>query len=781
MGYYKMDKIMLDKLEFNKIQQQLAERAHSEGGMRLALGLYPADNLQETIMRLNETQEAMDLLHYGEPAFLSSLKPVEKHLGKARISGILDPADLLDIYHLVRAARLALKYIGASAKVLTAIAADLTSHPDLEKQIQAAIDEDGSIRDDASTELKNIRKGIDSARQRIKDYLQNFIRSGNNQSLLQDALITERAGRYVVPVKQEHRNDVKGIVHDESASGATVFIEPLAVVEQNNRIKSLQIEEKREVERILRSLSSAVTLVVNDLLVNYETLNYLDMLFARAHLAYDMDAFRPEMNDTGRVEINRARHPLLGEKAVPINVELGKKFDILVITGPNTGGKTVVLKTIGLLTVMAMSGLFIPAREKSKVAVFKQIFVDIGDEQSIEQSLSTFSSHLRNIVHILDKVDGQSLILLDELGAGTDPVEGSALARAILEELKARGARVVVTTHQSELKTFAYQNDRVENACVEFNPITLAPTYELTIGTPGQSNAFEIAVRLGLKSALVDKARQLVPEREMEIGNMIRQLKESRYFFEISSQELETAQRQLKLDHESLASEQARFHEEKSTALQKAKQEADQYVRRIKREANEAIEELKELIKDKEQPPKWHEVEKKSKRIKDLIVNYPLAEEARTDQDIRPGDYVLVRSINQSGYVLEGPNAQGDVAVQIGSIKLTIAKDQLALSQSVEGKKVASRTHTFLEKAQNISTEIDLRGKYAEDALTELDKYLEDANLVGMTRVRIIHGKGTGALRTAVRSYLKGHRYVEDFRDGLREEGGYGVTVINLK
>ena len=782
VGYYKMDKNILDKLEFNKIRQQLADRTYSAGGKRLALGINPAHELPEIIKRLDETQAAMDLLHYGEPAFLSSLKPVEKHLGKARIAGVLDPSDLLDVYHLVRAARLAIKYIGSSsAQVLTVLASELKSHPDLEKQIQAAIDEDGSVRDDASTELRSMRKGIEAARQRIKDYLQNFIRSGNNQSLLQDALITERAGRYVVPVKQEHRNDVKGIVHDESASGATVFIEPLAVVEQNNRIKSLQIEEKREVERILRALSGAVTLVVDDLTINSATLSYLDMLFARAHLAYDMNAFRPEMNDSGRVEINRARHPLLGDQAVPINVELGKKFDLLVITGPNTGGKTVVLKTIGLLTIMAMSGLFIPAREKSQVSVFQQIFVDIGDEQSIEQSLSTFSSHLKNIVHILNKVDGHSLVLLDELGAGTDPVEGAALARAILEELKARGARVVVTTHQSELKTFAYQNDRVENACVEFNPVTLAPTYELTIGTPGQSNAFEIAVRLGLKGALVDKARQLVPEREMEIGNMIRQLKESRYFFEISSQELETAQRQLKLDSELLESEKVRVNEEKSTALQKAKQEADRYVRGIKREANEAIEELKELIKDKEQPPKWHEVEKKSKKIKDLQVNFPLDEKVRSDQEISPGDYVLVRSINQFGHVLEGPNAQGDVAVQIGSIKLTVAKEQLVLSQSVEGDKVAGRTHAFLEKALHISPELDLRGKYAEDALSELDKYLEDANLVGLNSVRIIHGKGTGALRTAVRSYLKGHRYVGEFRDGFREEGGYGVTVINLK
>jgi DNA mismatch repair protein MutS2 len=778
----KMERLTLDKLEFNKIQQQLASRAYSEGGRQLALELQPVSVLQEVRARLDETEEAMALLHFGEPTFLSSLKPVEKQLAKARIAGILSSSELLDVYWLVRASRLAVKYTGgASSRLIKDIAAEIQDNPTLEKQLQEAIDEDGALRNDASPALRSIRKQVETGRQRIKDYLQNFIRSGNNQSLLQDALITERAGRYVVPVKQEHRNSVKGIVHDESASGATVFIEPLAVVEQNNKIKSLEIEEKREVERILRDLSSAVAVSAQDLILNLKILAYLDMLFARAHLAFDMNAFRPDVNDGGRIEISRARHPLLGDQAVPVNVTLGKGFDILVITGPNTGGKTVVLKTIGLLTIMTMCGLFIPAREKSQISVFKNIFVDIGDEQSIEQSLSTFSSHLKNIVHILNNVDGHSLVLLDELGAGTDPVEGAALARAILETMKEKQARVVVTTHQSELKTFAYQNERVENACVEFNPVTLRPTYELTIGTPGQSNAFEIAIRLGLKESLVQKARELVPEREMEIGNMIRQLKESRYHFDISSQKLEEGQRNLARERELLENEKTRIYQEQANVLQRAKQEADTYVRRIKREANEAIDELKSLLKEKDQPPKWHEVEKKSKKIKDLRVALSIEGDAQSEQDIKAGDYVQVRSISQSGYVLEGPNAQGDVVVQIGSVKLTVDKDQVQLSKLVEGKKMERRTESFLDKALHISPEIDLRGQYADDALTELDKYLEDANLVGLSQVQIIHGKGTGALRTAVRNYLKGHRYVKDFRDGMREEGGHGVTVISLK
>jgi DNA mismatch repair protein MutS2 len=776
-----LEENFLEKLEFGKILQMLAERTYSPGGRELALALRPITNIDQVAARLDQTQDAMDLLHFGEPGFLSLLKPVEKHLAKAKMGGILAPLDLMDIYHLLRDSRLAVKYVSSSSgQGILSISSQIKPDLAVEKQIAVAIDEEGFIRDDASVELRNIRKSIESSRQRIKEYLQNFIRSGNNQNLLQDAIITERAGRYVVPVKQEHRYEVKGIVHDESASGATVFIEPLAVVDQNNKIKSMQIEEKREVERILNVLSASVAVIADEQSVNYAQLCCLDLLFAKAHLAFDLNAFRPDINDKGVIDLIRARHPLLGDDAVPVNITLGKNYDIMVITGPNTGGKTVVLKTIGLLTVMAMSGMFVPAREKSQVSVFDSIFVDIGDEQSIEQSLSTFSSHMQNIIYILQKVKSTSLVLLDELGAGTDPVEGAALARAILELLLEKRARVVITTHQSELKTFAYQNERVENACVEFDPLTLRPTYELTIGTPGQSNAFEIASRLGLDKSIVNQARKLVPEREMEIGNMIRQLRESRFQFELRSQELEQGQRQLRADLDSLEQEKQNFYQAKDHTLQKAKQEADQYVRRIKREAAEAIDELKDLLKDKQNPPKWHEVEKKNKRIKELAVNTMGEDESEPMHAVSVGDYVTVKSVNQKGYVVEAPIGQEEVTVQIGSIKLTVSQEQLQPAKKDKETKRAERSQVFLAKTQSISSELDLRGKYAEDALAELDKYLEDANLAGIDKVRIIHGKGTGALRLAVREYLKGHRYVKDYRDGMREEGGYGVTVVNL-
>jgi DNA mismatch repair protein MutS2 len=779
--YFKMNRETLNKLEFDKIQNDLVQLAYMAGAKQKIMQMMPSTDVDLVNIRLDETEEAMELLRFGEPNFLNSLKPVDTHLKKARVAGILSPGELLDIYHLLRASRLAIKYTSTpSAQILKRFCAALIENKGLEQNILDVIDEDGQIRDDATPALRRIRKQIETSRLRIKDYLQNFIRSGNNQTLLQDALVTERSGRYVVPVKQEYRHEVKGIVHDESASGATVFIEPLAVVEHNNKIKSLQIEEQRELERILRDLSAAVAVFATELLANIEILEDLDVIFARANLAYNMNAFRPLINDKGIIDMQKARHPLLGPQAVPVNISLGQSFDILVITGPNTGGKTVVLKTTGLLTVMAMCGLFIPARENSQISVFKNIYVDIGDEQSIEQSLSTFSSHMNNIIHILKQAGDGSLVLMDELGAGTDPHEGAALARAILERLKTRNAKVIVTTHQSELKTFAYQNQRVENACVEFNPITLMPTYDLTIGTPGQSNAFAIASRLGLDGEIVEQARSLVPEREREIGDMIRQLKESRYNFDLSNRELEQDKRDLAQQRKLLDSERENFNTEKNEIIKKARQEADSYVRVIKREANEAIEELKEILKEKDKPPKWHEIEEKRKRIRKLTVSHDTSELGLAQDDFKTGDYVQLKSINQFGYVLEEPNTQGEVMIQMGVARLSVNRDQLAPAKSREEKPLRYQ-QSFLEKARTISPELDLRGKYAEEALEELDKYLDDAMLAGIDKVRIIHGKGTGALRRAVRTHLQNHHFVSDFRDGALVEGGFGVTVITFK
>ncbi|MDD2586066.1 MAG: endonuclease MutS2 [Syntrophomonadaceae bacterium] len=779
-----MNKEMLRKLEYHKIQQKLAELASFEGGRKLAMEMMPSTDCDIVNMRLDETKEAMEALRFNEPFFLSGLKLVDHQLAKARVNGLLHPAELWDIYLLLHSSRLARKYV-AEGKYprLQNLCAGISENRSLERTLYESVSEDGVIRDDASPGLKSVRNGINISRMRIKDYLQSFIRSANNQKLLQDAIVTERDGRYVVPVKQEHRNDIKGIIHAESASGATVFIEPLAVVEHNNKIRSMQMEEKRELERIIRKLSDAVAALTDELATNQNILGIIDLIFARARLAYRTNSYRPEINTRGIVEINRGKHPLLGEEAVPINIEIGKRFDILVITGPNTGGKTVVLKTVGLLTVMAMSGLFIPARENSCISIFDSIYVDIGDEQSIEQSLSTFSSHMNNIINILKRADERSLVLLDELGAGTDPVEGAALARVVLEELRSQKAKAVVTTHQSELKNYAYQNERVENACVEFDPVSLRPTYKLTIGMPGQSNAFQIAAHLGLDDSLVERARELVPRREMELGDMIRHLKESRFKLDTSNREIEDLRAEILQEKQALDEAKKVFSQERAEIIDKARTEAEKYLREVKNEANEAVQELKELLKDKQKPPKWHEVEKKRQKLRQITVKKTVntvAEDLTTDQ-LRPGDYVLIRNINQKGYILDGPDVQGDITVQVGIMKLNVNQSQVVKTDSPEEKTYKWRNQTFLEKARHISKEIDVRGKLAEDALIDIDKYLEDANLVGLDSVCIIHGKGTGALRKAVRNYLRDHRYVKSFRDGLREEGGFGVTIIEFK
>ncbi|MDD2511082.1 MAG: endonuclease MutS2 [Syntrophomonas sp.] len=779
-----IDEKTLNKLEYNRIREELFRLSSFEGGQIKAEEMRPSSDIELISRRLDETGEAMEAMRFSEPAFLYGLKPVESQLAKVKVGGILSPAELREIYHILSSSRQVRKLFAAGKYPrLFYLSSKIEEVKGLENEINNAVSEDAELKDDASPELKSLRGQINTLRLRIRNYLQEFIRSPDTQKWLQDSLVTEREGRYVVPVRQEFRHEVRGIIHDESASGATVFIEPVAVVENNNRIRALQRDEKREVERILRKLSEAVGQYRVEIAGNQELLSELDFIYARARLAYQGNYYRPEINTKGILEISRGRHPLLGQDAVPLDIRLGSDFDVLVITGPNTGGKTVALKTVGLLTLMGLSGLFIPARENSRISVFQKLFVDIGDEQSIEQSLSTFSSHMTNIIAILEKADKESLVLMDEVGAGTDPAEGAALARVILEELLKKRSRVILTTHQSELKYFAYQRERVKNASVEFDPVSLKPTYKLSIGMPGQSNALEIASRLGLKAELVQQARQLLPRREMEIGNMIRHLKESQSQVEKSRQEAEKLEAELLEKEQRLEQDRESFEQEKTEVMEKSRYEAERYLRDIKREANTAIEEFKELMKEKEEPPKWHEVEQARQKIRQIKVELPGEVEncyGGNPVEIKPGDHVNIRHINQRGYVVKGPNSQGEVLVQVGILKLNVKQEQLSPSQEKEEIISHRRYQSFLEKARTISKEIDVRGQLAEDALYIIDKYLEDANLLGLDSVRIIHGKGTGALRTAVRHYLKDHRYVKSYRDGLREEGGHGVTVVEF-
>jgi DNA mismatch repair protein MutS2 len=543
----------LRRLEFKQIVELLAEQTRSDGGTRIASALEPSSDFDVVMARLDETEETLGLIHFQEPAFLSEVPDIRPQLAKAKAGGMIYPTEVLQVLQILQSSRRALTFLspGEGARVKW-IRDGLTENHRLEREIKAVVDETGEIKDSASPELQTIRGRQTIMRSRIKEYLRDFIKSTQNQKYLQENLVTERGGRYVVPVKIEYRNEVKGIVHDESASGATVYIEPELVVTANNEIRRLEAEEAREVERILRRISSRIAESVDELQSNLEVLETLDFWVAKARLALKMEAFRPHLNSEGRIRLCRARHPLLGSRAVPIDLELGTRFDILVTTGPNTGGKTVALKTVGLLTIMTSCGLFIPASSESEMPVFEKVLVDIGDEQSIEQSLSTFSAHMTNINGILNQAGQDSLVILDELGAGTDPMEGGALARAILERLLELNAKVLVSTHHSELKTFAYQHDRVENACVEFDPVSLRPTYRLTIGLPGQSNAFEIAGQLGLDQALVQRARQYVPQQEQEFSRLLADLKEQRFKARAERESAAVLQKQLQEERDLL-------------------------------------------------------------------------------------------------------------------------------------------------------------------------------------------------------------------------------------
>ncbi len=772
----------LRRLEFKQVVELLAEQTRSDGGKRIASLLEPSSDFDLVRTRLDETEEALGLIHFQEPAFLNEVPDIRPQLSKVKAGGMIYPTEILQVLQVLQSSRRALTFLspGEGMRVKW-IRDNLSENGRLEREIKAVVDETGDIKDSATPELQTIRGRQTIMRSRIKEYLRDFIKSTQNQKYLQENLVTERGGRYVVPVKIEYLHEVKGIVHDESASGATVYIEPELVVTANNEIRRLEAEEAREVERILRKISSRIAESADDLLSNLECLETIDFWVAKARLALKMEAFRPHLNSEGKIRLCWARHPLLGSRAVPIDLELGTRFDILVTTGPNTGGKTVALKTVGLLTVMTSCGLFIPASSESEMSVFQKVLVDIGDEQSIEQSLSTFSAHMTNINGILNQAGHDSLVILDELGAGTDPMEGGALARAILERLLELNAKVLVSTHHSELKTFAYQHDRVENACVEFDPVSLRPTYRLTIGLPGQSNAFEIAAQLGLDLALVQRARQYVPQQEQEFSRLLADLKEERFKARAEREAASRQQKQLQEERDRLTQKAAEMEREREQLINKIQTDASQYLKSIRQEIDSILIDFKRRAREAE-APKWHEIEEMRKRYQRAVPNlgFQVGLESRPvkDKKVESGDYVEIKSIKQKGYVLEVN--QGEVAVQVGIMRLTVPENDVIPKSSPEEVYARQRNRSYLENRKSIPTEINLRGMLAEQALDETEKYVEEAFLAGLEKVRIIHGKGTGALRRAVREHLSGHPYIKNFRDGENNEGGNGVTIAYL-
>lgn len=785
-----MDSKILNTMDYHKILASLANHAATGLGEQAALNLRPSSDLEEVKLRLQATDEAMTVerLKGGPP--LAGVKDIRGALKRARIQAMLSSTELWDISALLFAARRTKRHIAAvheeeAIPLLQDLAETISDQKQLEEDIRQCIDEQGEILDQASFELASVRRELRIGETRIREKLEAMIRSSNAAKMLQEQLITIRNDRYVIPVKQEYRSHYGGIVHDQSGSGATLFIEPEAIVAMNNKLRETKLREEREIERILSRLTEQVGLLADVLEYDTGAVETLDFMFAKARLAREMKASLPRMNDRGFLKLWKARHPLIpADQVVPIDVELGNSYTSILVTGPNTGGKTVTLKTIGLLNLMAMSGLFIPAEDGSQMCVFDAIYADIGDEQSIEQSLSTFSSHLTNIIRILKQMTPKSLVLLDEVGAGTDPAEGSALAIAILEHIHRLGCRMVATTHYSELKAYAYERKGVINASMEFDVQTLRPTYRLLVGVPGRSNAFAIAERLGLPKPIIDHARGEVTEEDMRVETMIASLEDNRLKAEAERETASKLRMELEAMRQKLTRELEKQEAEREKRQEQAEEKARAIVDKARREAQEIIGELRQLAMEGVQV-KEHMLTEARKRLDEAAPEAKLAAKPKRDakpvRRIEAGDDVRVYSLNQKGSVVE--LAGEEAVVQLGIMKMKVPLDDLELLSSAKSaaKPVQSGANVKRTRGESVRSELDLRGTNLEEALMEVDRFLDEALLGNLGQVFIIHGKGTGVLRSGIQEFLRKHKHVKSFRIGSFGEGGTGVTVAELK
>lgn len=786
-----MDQKVLRTLEFDKIVNMLEEKAISSMGKAMAKDIKPLTSLIDIQRRQTETSEAATMLLQKGALPLGGLKDISASLKRASLGGALSIVELLHIGDFLHVVSNMKKYRQDEQKEsffphIDPLFENLTPVSTLYKEIHQVIESELTIYDDASTTLKNIRRSIKSKEDAIQAQLQKILHGNQYKNMLQDSVITVRSGRYCLPVKQEYRSSFPGIIHDQSASGSTLFMEPSKVVDLNNQVKTLKIEEEEEIFRILATLTTSVHEYSDILLANQIVLEKLDFIFSRGKLSIDMEASEPIFNNENKIHIKRGRHPLLNkEKVVPIDIWLGDTFSTLLITGPNTGGKTVSLKTLGLLTLMGQAGLHIPALSSSTLTVFDNVFADIGDEQSIEQSLSTFSSHMTNIVSILENVTENSLVLLDELGAGTDPTEGAALAIAIIEYLFERGVHTVVTTHYSELKAFALSTDGIENAACEFDVETLQPTYKLLIGVPGKSNAFAISEKLGLPSFIIDMAKEALTQEEERFEDILIDLESSRQKVLQEEEKIEKLRKEaedLKRAYENKAIE---LEKRQYTMIKTAKEEARDIVAVAKEEADTII---KDMLKTQSEHGKMAELEKNrmalSKQLKDI--NKELAPKRPTStnamQDANIGDDVFIHSIGQKGEVLTKPDNAGKLMVQAGIMRIqTNLADLSFIEEPEKEKKEASYTkRSITNRTKHIRKELDVRGMTVREALDATDQYLDDAFLARLEEVSIIHGKGTGALRDAISEHLTNHPYVIKHRLGEFGEGDSGVTVATL-
>ncbi len=787
-------------LEFDKVLERLAEFTSCDDARYNALHLKPETNLELAKALLNQTVDAhMLLARFGGPSF-GGLKNVNNALSRANAGSVLNTRELLDIGGVLRVIRTLSQWRASNAgvpSVLDTLFNALVPNKFLETAIFNAIISEEEISDNASPTLAAIRRKIRAQESKIREQLEKFSRSQSHSKYLQENIITQRNGRYVVPVKSEYRSEIAGLVHDTSSSGATVFIEPMAVVEANNEIRVLQTKEREEIERILAELSTSAGDFAQSIKNSYECALELNLIFAKAQYAYKIKGCPPILNDNGIINLRAARHPLIDpKKVVPVDIMLGEDFDTLVITGPNTGGKTVSIKTLGLLSMMGMCGLMIPAGDRSEISVFDKILSDIGDEQSIEQSLSTFSAHMTNIISIFNEADEKSLILIDELGAGTDPVEGAALAMAILEALHFKGAKIAATTHYAELKAYALETPRVQNGCCEFDIVSLRPTYRLLIGVPGKSNALAISEKLGLDIDVIKRASDLVSSENKEFENVVDKLEETRRRMEDEYDRAkllsEKADKE-KANAEKLREEISKLREQE---MEKARSQALKVVEQAKREAYSLLQEIDKLKKEQQKTKDAAELARRAKAaVRKGIDSIDSAADPvigidDDDKDyvlpraLVAGDTVIIRDIAKQAKVLSPIDKNGNVEVQAGSIKTRVKLSNLRLCENTPKKK-EKRSGVSLQGESRLnmtaSTRLDLRGMTVDECLIELDRFIDQGLRTGLNEFTVVHGKGTGALRTAVTRYLKASPYVKTSRLGVYGEGEDGVTIVTLK
>ena len=790
-----MNNKTLIKLEFDKIISMLENEASSFRGKQLCRRLKPVTDLTKIDLLQEQTAAAFTrIIKKGRISF-GDAAPVEESLKRLEIGGALNTAELLRICRLLSNTARAKSYGRHDTQEDLADCLDiyfdgLEPLTPLSNEIERCIISEDEISDDASSALKHIRRSINNLNDRVHTTLSGLV-NGSLRTYLQDALITMRGDRYCIPVKAEYRSQVQGLINDQSASGSTLFIEPMAIVKLNNDLKELYVQEQDEIRKILASLSEETAQYIEEIRTDYRSLTDLDFIFARGALALTMRASRPILNEEGRIRIREGRHPLLDQKkVVPITVSLGDEFSLLIITGPNTGGKTVSLKTVGLLTLMGQAGLHIPAGDRSEIAVFRQVYADIGDEQSIEQSLSTFSSHMTNIVSFLKKVDDRSLVLFDELGAGTDPTEGAALAIAILSHLHKRNIRTMATTHYSELKIYALSTPGVENACCEFDVESLRPTYRLLIGIPGKSNAFAISGKLGLPGYIIDDAKKRLSEQDVSFEDLLSDLEASRRTIEKEQAEIAAYKKEAETLKRQAVQKQEKLEEQRDRIIREANEKANAILREAKEVADETIRNFHKFGKENISAA---EMEKERERLRKKIKDTSASASLKTNKpkktykpsDFKLGESVKVLSMNLTGTIGSLPDARGNVTVQMGILRSQVNISDLEIIEEVSpyAPKRMNRTAKSkikMSKSLSVSPEINLLGKTVDEAVAELDKYLDDALLSHLNSVRVVHGKGTGALRKGIHEYLRRQKHVKSYRLAEFGEGDAGVTIVEL-